>query len=63
MENRLIIRESTPADIATQFMQTAQRYLKSIGCTRAVLHASATGKLVYERLDYVDSNEMVLNLT
>ena len=49
--------------IATELMQVAQGYLKSIGCTRAVLHASETGKLVYQRLGYGDSNEMVLNLT
>lgn len=49
--------------IAKQLMQRAQRYLKGIGCTRAVLHASETGKLVYRRLGYVDSNEMALELT
>ncbi|MEM8613446.1 MAG: GNAT family N-acetyltransferase [Cyanobacteria bacterium P01_H01_bin.105] len=49
--------------IATQLMQAAQHYLQSIGCTRAVLHASETGRGVYERLDYLDSNEMTLNLT
>ncbi|MEM1240934.1 MAG: GNAT family N-acetyltransferase [Cyanobacteria bacterium P01_H01_bin.26] len=49
--------------IATQLMQAAANYLKSIGCTKAVLHASETGKLLYSHLGYADSNEMVLNLT
>lgn len=49
-------------NIATELMQSAQRYLKSIGCTRAVLHTSDTGRLVYKRLGYVESNEMALDL-
>lgn len=49
--------------VATELMKAAQRYLKSIGCTRAVLHASDTGKLLYESLDYRESNEMALSLT
>ena len=37
-------------------------YLKEIGCTTAVLHASEQGKLLYSRLGYVESNEMVVSL-
>ncbi|MGD1854158.1 MAG: GNAT family N-acetyltransferase [Leptolyngbyaceae cyanobacterium] len=50
-------------NVATRLMDAAQRYLKSIGCTRAILHASETGKLVYKRLGYGDSNEMALDLS
>ena len=48
--------------LATQLMQATTNYLKQIGCTKAVLHASETGKLLYTRLGYVDSNEMALSL-
>ncbi|ESA37026.1 gcn5-related n-acetyltransferase [Leptolyngbya sp. Heron Island J] len=48
--------------IATTLMKQAMLYLKGIGCTKAVLHASDQGRMLYTRLGYVDSNEMVLNL-
>ncbi|NER39893.1 MAG: GNAT family N-acetyltransferase [Oscillatoria sp. SIO1A7] len=48
--------------IATQLMLEAIAYLKSIGCTRALLHASPFGKPVYDRLGFIDSNEMRLGL-
>ncbi|MBE7383627.1 MAG: GNAT family N-acetyltransferase [Leptolyngbya sp. SIO1E4] len=48
--------------IATKLMTKAKYYLQEIGCTKAVLHASETGKLLYSRLGYITSNEMVLNL-
>ena len=48
--------------IATQLMQAATNYLQGIGCTKAVLHASEAGKLLYTRLGYTDSNEMALSL-
>ncbi len=49
--------------MATQLMQATTNYLKRIGCTKAVLHASETGRLLYTRLGYIDSNEMALSLT
>jgi ribosomal protein S18 acetylase RimI-like enzyme len=38
-------------------------YLKSLGCTRAILHASPIGKPVYDRIGFVESNEMRLDLS
>jgi GNAT superfamily N-acetyltransferase len=37
-------------------------YLKTIGCTRAVLHASPFGKSVYEQLGFKLNNEMSIDL-
>ena len=48
--------------IASQLMLEAIAYLKSIGCTRATLHASPFGKPVYDRLGFTASNEMRLDL-
>jgi GNAT superfamily N-acetyltransferase len=48
--------------IASQLMQEAIAYLKSIGCTRAVLNAAPMGKGVYERLGFSSGNLMQLEL-
>lgn len=48
--------------VATELMQKAMNYLKDIGCTKAVLHASEQGKLLYSSLGYTESNEMVVSL-
>ncbi|MFB2975438.1 GNAT family N-acetyltransferase [Microseira sp. BLCC-F43] len=37
-------------------------YLKSLGCTQAILHASPLGKPVYSSLGFSQSNEMRLDL-
>ncbi|WP_036481442.1 GNAT family N-acetyltransferase [Myxosarcina sp. GI1] len=37
-------------------------YLKSIGCTRAVLHASPQGKSLYESLGFAIGNQMHFDL-
>ena len=37
-------------------------YLKSIDCTRVVLHASPQGKPVYESLNFIASNQMHLEI-
>lgn len=49
--------------VATKLIKEAMIHLKEIGCTKAVLHASDTGKLLYSNLGYIESNEMVLSLT
>ena len=41
---------------------TAIDYLKSINCTKAVLHASPQGKPVYENLNFIPSNQMHLDI-
>jgi len=48
--------------VATKLMHKAMIYLKEIGCTKAVLHASEQGKLLYSGLGYTESNEMVVSL-
>ncbi len=48
--------------IATQLTQQAIAYLKAINCTHAVLNASPSGKSVYARLGFVNSNSMRLDL-
>jgi GNAT superfamily N-acetyltransferase len=48
--------------IATQLTQQTMTYLKAIGCTHAVLNASPSGKPVYSRLGFTDSNLMRLDL-
>ncbi|BAU66948.1 acetyltransferase. putative [Stanieria sp. NIES-3757] len=48
--------------IATKLTNENINYLKSLGCTRAILHASPHGKPVYEKLGFVASNEMRLEL-
>ncbi len=48
--------------IATQLTQHAIAHLRAIGCTHAVLNASPTGKPVYARLGFADSNLMRLDL-
>ncbi|MGD2184243.1 GNAT family N-acetyltransferase [Lusitaniella coriacea] len=48
--------------IGKKLTQTACEYLKSIGCTQAILHASPYGKPLYEKLGFVASNEMRLDL-
>jgi ribosomal protein S18 acetylase RimI-like enzyme len=40
----------------------AQEYLKSLDCTRVILHASPSGKSVYSSLGFSESNEMRLDL-
>ncbi|MEO1374029.1 MAG: GNAT family N-acetyltransferase [Cyanobacteria bacterium J06635_10] len=48
--------------IAKQLTNATVEYLKSIGCTRAILNASPVGKSVYESLDFLPSNAMQLDL-
>lgn len=48
--------------IATKLTQEAIKYLHSLNCTHAILHASPYGKPVYENLGFVPKNEMILEL-
>jgi len=47
---------------AKKLTRTACNYLKSLDCTQVILHASPFGRPVYERLGFVESNEMRLDL-
>lgn len=44
--------------LATRLTEACVTYLVDIGCTRAVLHASPTGKPVYTALNFTGTNEM-----
>ncbi len=46
--------------IATKITRACNNYLKGIGCSKVMLHASPMGKGVYEKLDFVTSNEMIM---
>jgi ribosomal protein S18 acetylase RimI-like enzyme len=49
--------------LAKRLTQKAITYLKTLGCTRAILHASPSGKPVYTKLGFKESNEMRLDLS
>lgn len=48
--------------IAKQLTIKAVDYLKAIGCTRVLLHASPSGKPVYTNLGFSETNEMKLDI-
>jgi ribosomal protein S18 acetylase RimI-like enzyme len=48
--------------LAKKLTLQAIDYLKSLGCTRVILHASPLGKPVYSSLGFSQSNEMRLDL-
>lgn len=48
--------------IAKKLTNTTVDYLKSLNCTRAILHASPSGKPVYSSLGFSATNEMGLDL-
>lgn len=43
--------------------EMAVNYLRSINCTRAILHASPSGMPVYTKIGFVPNNEMRLDLS
>ncbi len=47
---------------AKRLTSLAVDYLKSLGCTRVILHASLSGKPVYTGLGFSELNEMRLDL-
>ncbi len=49
--------------IGKKLTNMAVDYLKSIKCTRVILHASPFGKPVYDSLGFSDSNEMRIDLS
>ncbi|MBW4519788.1 MAG: GNAT family N-acetyltransferase [Scytolyngbya sp. HA4215-MV1] len=49
--------------IATALTQQTIAHLRAIGCTHAVLNASPSGKPIYSRLEFVESNLMRLALS
>ena len=52
-----LVRPATAAEDAL-----IAAYLRTIGCTRALLHASPQGEPVYKSLGFETSNEMWLEL-
>jgi ribosomal protein S18 acetylase RimI-like enzyme len=48
--------------LAKQLTSMAIAHLKSLNCTRVILHASPSGKPVYSSLSFSESNEMRLDL-
>ncbi|MEO1005934.1 MAG: GNAT family N-acetyltransferase [Cyanobacteria bacterium J06638_38] len=49
--------------IATELTKAAVAYLKSLNCTKALLHASPSGQPVYQSIGFIPSNEMMLDLS
>lgn len=49
--------------IGKKLTNRAVEYLKSLKCTRVLLHASPWGKPVYDSLGFAESNEMRLDLS
>lgn len=44
--------------VAKRLTEACMNHLKDIGCTRIILHASATGRPVYQGLGFTATNEM-----
>jgi GNAT superfamily N-acetyltransferase len=48
--------------VATRLVERAVDHLRSIGCTKAVLHSSDAGEAVYRQLGFQIAKEMRLDL-
>lgn len=57
-----VLPEYRKKGLATKLTQACCTYLKSIACSKVILHASPMGKPVYERLGFAASNEMAFEL-
>ncbi len=55
-------RDQRRQGVARGLTEAATAYLKSIGCTHALLHASPSGRPVYAGLGFEPTNEMRLSL-
>jgi len=49
--------------LATKLTRTAINHLKKLNCTKAILHASPSGRPIYESIGFIPNNEMILDLT
>jgi GNAT superfamily N-acetyltransferase len=49
--------------IAKALTQACIDYSKSMGCTKVLLHAAPMGKPVYEKLNFLPGNEMILDFS
>ena len=57
-----VLPEHRNRGIAKALTNACTDYLRTIGCTRVLLHASPLGEPVYKRLGFEPSNELVLEL-
>lgn len=48
--------------LGSKLTRTAINHLKKLNCTKAVLHASPSGKPIYESIGFLSNNEMILDL-
>ena len=60
--NVYVMADYRRQQIATKLTNTAIDYLKTLNCNKAVLHASPSGKQVYENIGFMTNNEMILDL-
>ena len=49
--------------LGSKLTRTAINHLKKLNCTKVVLHASPSGKPIYESIGFIPNNEMILDLT
>jgi GNAT superfamily N-acetyltransferase len=48
--------------VATRLVEKAVEHLRTLGCTKAVLHSSDAGESVYRQLSFQIAKEMRLDL-
>jgi predicted GNAT family acetyltransferase len=57
-----VVPEQRRRGLATALTRAALDYLRGIGCTHALLHASPSGRPVYTGLGFQPTNELRLEL-